>query len=321
MAATRCDGSTATPRSSSSVRFAPRLGWRAIVQVLRSPSSPIIRPRMDARMGDNVNGPSLIRAPEWIARPLGRYYLYFGHHNGAYIRLAYADDLEGPWRMYEAGVLSLAQTGFAGHVASPDAHVDAERREVRLYFHGSDWTADRSPAVYSHVTRVALSSGGLDFDVVPVDLGRPYLRAFRWDGWWYALAMPGVLCRSRDGLRGFEEGPALFGPDQRHAAVRLRGDALDVFFTNAGDRPERILRATVRLAGDWRTWRAGPSEVLIEPETEYEGADLPLEASRRGAADRRVRQLRDPAIYEESGRTYLLYAVAGESGIAIAQLL
>jgi hypothetical protein len=36
-----------------------------------------------------------------------------------------------------------------------------------------------------------------------------------------------------------------------------------------------------------------------------------------------VNQLRDPAVYEESGRTYLLYAVAGESGsgIAIAEVL
>jgi hypothetical protein len=34
-----------------------------------------------------------------------------------------------------------------------------------------------------------------------------------------------------------------------------------------------------------------------------------------------VRQLRDPAIYQEDGRTYLLYSVAGEHGIAIAELL
>jgi len=31
--------------------------------------------------------------------------------------------------------------------------------------------------------------------------------------------------------------------------------------------------------------------------------------------------LRDPAIFEEYGRIYLLYSVAGESGIAIAELL
>jgi len=55
---------------------------------------------MDGRMGANVNGPSLIRAPAWLPNPLGRYYLYFAHHQGAYIRLAYADRLEGPWRTY-----------------------------------------------------------------------------------------------------------------------------------------------------------------------------------------------------------------------------
>ena len=34
----------------------------------------------------------------------------------------------------------------------------------------------------------------------------------------------------------------------------------------------------------------------------------------------RVRELRDPAIHEENERTYLLYSVAGEGGIAIAEL-
>ena len=33
-----------------------------------------------------------------------------------------------------------------------------------------------------------------------------------------------------------------------------------------------------------------------------------------------MNQLRDPAIFEEGGRTYLLYAVAGEEGIALAEL-
>jgi hypothetical protein len=33
-----------------------------------------------------------------------------------------------------------------------------------------------------------------------------------------------------------------------------------------------------------------------------------------------VNQLRDPAIFEEDGRIYLLYAIAGEQGIAIGEL-
>jgi hypothetical protein len=40
----------------------------------------------------------------------------------------------------------------------------------------------------------------------------------------------------------------------------------------------------------------------------------------RSTAYGHVNQLRDPAIFEEDGRVYLLYAVAGESGIAIAEI-
>ena len=66
------------------------------VRVKRLNNNPIIRPNMDERMGSNINGPSLIRVPDWVENPLGKYYLYFANHKGRYIRLAYADRLEGP---------------------------------------------------------------------------------------------------------------------------------------------------------------------------------------------------------------------------------
>jgi hypothetical protein len=40
----------------------------------------------------------------------------------------------------------------------------------------------------------------------------------------------------------------------------------------------------------------------------------------RSTAYGHVNQLRDPALYEEEGIVYLLYAVAGESGIALARV-
>ena len=49
-------------------------------------------------------------------------------------------------------------------------------------------------------------------------------------------------------------------------------------------------------------------------------ADRPVEPSERGSVHRRVHQLRDPCIFQDEGRTYLLYSVAGEHGIAIAEL-
>lgn len=59
---------------------------------------------------------------------------------------------------------------------------------------------------------------------------------------------------------------------------------------------------------------------MLEPEKEYEGTDLPLLPSVRGWSPERVRQLRDPAIYRENGRCYLVHSVAGEHGLAIAEL-
>jgi hypothetical protein len=52
-----------------------------------------------------------------------------------------------------------------------------------------------------------------------------------------------------------------------------------------------------------------------------EGADAPLVPSLRSTAYGQVNQLRDPAIFEENGRVHLLYAVAPESGITIAEIL
>jgi hypothetical protein len=82
------------------------------LRIRRLDGNPIVRPEMDDRMGGNVQGPSLIRVPDWIPSPLGRYYLYFADHKGAYIRLAVADTLTGPWRMHRPGALTLAESGF-----------------------------------------------------------------------------------------------------------------------------------------------------------------------------------------------------------------
>jgi len=61
--------------------------------------------------------------------------------------------------------------------------------------------------------------------------------------------------------------------------------------------------------------------LVLKPETEYEGAGLPLVASNSGKAKARENAVRDPAIFKDEGRTYLLYSVAGESGIGIAELV
>jgi hypothetical protein len=289
-------------------------------KVERLPNNPIIWKEMDESLGGNVNGPSLIRVPDWVEHPLGRYYLYFAHHSGKFIRLAYADRLEGPWRIYAPGTLKSEQSYCRGHIASPDVHVDEESKRIIMYYHGVP--ADKQGKV-PQVTKVAESRDGLHFTAQPHELGRAYWRCFQWNGEYYAVTMSGTVYRSRERTRGFEAGPDLFrdtGIWPRHMAVKIVGSTLYLFYSIKEDAPEHIVVSRIHLAADWRTWKVDAYESVLLPETEYEGADLPIEPSRSGAIHTRVRQLRDPGIYEENGETYLLYSIAGESGIAIARI-
>lgn len=309
---------------------------------------PIIGPDLDPSIGVNIQGPSLIRVPDWVAHKLGTYYLYFADHKGSYIRLAYADRLTGPWRIHVPGCLHLAQSGFptsppvvspeqlarhearfrargaaishdvlaeitTPHIASPDVHIDHRRQRLVMYFHGLEGVA-------TQVSRAAISTNGIDFQAQPEVLGPSYMRILAHDGMTYALAMPGVISRSADGLGGFVAGPTLFNPNMRHAALLKRDGALYVFWTEVGRAPETILVSRIDLTGDWMGWRDGPAIEILRPEHAWEGADAPLVPSVRSTAYGVVNQLRDPTIYEEDGVVYLLYAVGGEAGIALARV-
>lgn len=111
----------------------------------------------------------------------------------------------------------------------------------------------------------------------------------------------------------------------RHVAVRYDGDHLTVFFSRVDENeidpeaPERIHVTRIRLASDWNAWKAGPIEDVLTPELPYEGIEFAPVS--RGGAQVNVRQLRDPAYFrDEDGREYLLYSVAGEMGLAIAEI-
>ena len=180
-----------------------------------------------------------------------------------------------------------------------------------MYFHGSNTvTGGGTGKDGAQFTRVSISRDGLNFNAASELLANPYLRAFQWNGNHYAIAMPGVFYRSENGMSNFEDGPTLFTENMRHSAVIVDENVLQIFFTMVGDSPERIKLSTVDLSDDWMNWTASDPIDVLSPELPWE----------RGIVDGRVNQLRDPAIYEEDGRTYLLYSTAGESGIGIAEL-
>jgi len=280
----------------------------------------------------------LIRAPDWLHNSPGKYLLYFAHHEGHSIRLAASGNLTGPWKIITPGALDLEHSMFASdcpadsqlhqearafidagadgnypHIASPDVWVDHNTRQIRLYYHGRlEDGRQRS--------RVALSQDALNFTARMEIIGLPYLRIFRHDNWFYAIAMPGQLYRSRDGLGNFETGPRLTSEPVRHHASLLYGDQWYVLWTRVGDTPERILLSTLNTADDWQQWKLAGTCEIHRAQKPWEGADMVPRASQYGSCMQRVNQLRDPAIFVEDGRVYLLYSVAGEQGIAIGEL-
>lgn len=299
------------------------------MSVRRLLDEPVVTAGSNARLGDNLNGPSPIVAPAWIENPLGRFYLYFAHHRGRFIRLAYADAIEGPWRVHGPGCLDVTDSLYVAedfgtpeemarnytyaHVASPDAHVRYDERQVRLYYHGLMPDG-------SQKTRVAVSGDGLCFRPSPDVLGGPYFRVFGYGERWYALEMPDRVLVSGDGLGGFEAVGALGDGAIRHAAVLVRGDVLQVFFSRIGDAPEHILHGMVDLKQPPNRWRLSGVSSLLKSELDWEGAGLPIAPSVAGEAPGPVHQLRDPGVLEHEGRVYLFYAGAGESALGVADV-
>jgi len=70
------------------------------MRITRLLEQPIIDASSCESIGTNIQGPSLIEAPPWLPDPLGRYLLYFADHKGSHIRLAYSDEVTGPWTVH-----------------------------------------------------------------------------------------------------------------------------------------------------------------------------------------------------------------------------
>ena len=96
------------------------------VRVERLLDAPIITPDLHPSIGENIQGPSVIRVPDWVQDPLGAYYLYFADHKGTYIR-------EGADAPLEPSVRSTAY-GHVNQLRDPVIFEDAESGRVFLLY-------------------------------------------------------------------------------------------------------------------------------------------------------------------------------------------
>ncbi|MBC8125894.1 MAG: hypothetical protein H8M99_01935 [Gloeobacteraceae cyanobacterium ES-bin-144] len=182
----------------------------------------------------NINGPSCVRIPDWVpaasrAHPTAVYYLYFGHHSGKFIRMAWAAHIGGPWTAFQMGssvplnnrgVLSLGTSDNISpgngikvkeHIASPQVLIDDANQQFVMYYHGP---ADYNSSDKGQSSFVATSADGLNFKLPaqggqpghgtrPVNLGDSYFRVFEQGGGWYAFSNTGDLWKAPDPLNPY----------------------------------------------------------------------------------------------------------------------
>ncbi|RCW36820.1 sulfatase [Marinilabilia salmonicolor] len=228
-----------------------------------------------AEEGENINGPGVMRIPEWIspanrAHPDAEYYCYFAHHDSAYIRMAWASEIEGPWHLYnvgediplgERGVLDLGDdvirldNGIVipnNPLASPDVHVDGENKRIILYFHSGASTYVKGEKIGQR-TYVSYSPFGLDFydNIQPVIIGKTYFRVFEYKNELYALTNDGTPLKALDPAdpwtapAGFDFSGTLW---EEHPGNPFQEDITNI--AGISDSELRIRHPSVRLVGD-----------------------------------------------------------------------
>lgn len=226
--------------------------------------------------GNNINGPSVIRIPDWVspenrADPNAVYYMYFAHHGGDYIRLVWAAQIEGPWHLYRVGsdvpvgsrgVLDLGSDDkitltngitLYNHIASPDVFVDNMNQRIIMFFHAGEVKVNGTSK--GQKALVATSPDGLSFrnGIEPVILGRFYFRGFSYKGSLYATSNSGYLFKAMDPNNpwkpplGFDFKNDLWAqrPDSP-----FQNDINDANFADVPDKPLRIRHSTLRLVKD-----------------------------------------------------------------------
>ena len=290
-----------------------------MINLRRLVDGPIIHSGMlPGTEGQNINGPSLIQAPDWLPGKLGEFYLYFAHHRGQNIRLAHANKLEGPWTVLKSGTLQLQDAKAChDHIASPDIHVDGNKREILMFFHG---TLNNSRN--NQKTFIARSKDGINFTANDVPIADFYFRTVHYKDRWIAMSKGGAMYIS-DKLDGHYRklSNRVFETNGiRHVALNVSSEKLHVYYSQVGDAPERIYRSSIRLEGAIENWIAEDKELVIKPQAAWEGSNLPLAPSRGGAAHGPENALRDPAIFLWGNRTFLLYSAAAENSIGIVEI-
>ena len=192
-----------------------------------------------------------------------------------------------------------------------------------MFFHGLLPDGDQQ-------TRLALSENGRSFSAAPPLLGPSYLRVFQWRGRWYSTHLWGDVGM----FETLSTAPKIFPhrtlPPQitgapnakiRHGHICQVGEHVHFVFSRVGDTPECILHCPIAVSDDPQNWRFGPVTKLLNPDEPWEGFGKGPVKSAEGSARGWLPELRDPCLFYDEGRLWLLYSGGGERGIGVAEMI
>ena len=323
-----------------------RCSWAsALALIVAWPAAPQATPVFERYAGnpllegstlglDSIMFPSVIRLPEWAAKPGGAFLMYYASHSGKAIWAAVADRPEGPWRPLPKPVLTIDRTPFPHHISSPDVLVIPEQKLFYLYFHGayldlpevgnglqlSSVSVSKDPAFFPATKRLIITKG----------VNSNYLRVFRKGAEFYAVGRQARLFRSRDGFH-WEGGPYLLSWERladltnlypaemiaadisdniRHVGLYLHqgGDRFDCYFSvGRNAKLEEIQKVTIDCRGHWQGW--APTEMPRPVLSPKEPADF----TPNGRGD-----VRNPFVLKYADRLYMYYVAGAEKSIRLA---
>jgi hypothetical protein len=169
-----------------------------------------------------------------------------------------------------------------------------------------------------------VSKDGLHFEPAGGILAPFYARVFTHEGSDFCIAKglmdDSLLMRRPAGSPDtpFETVKKIL-PRMRRCAVWIDGLRPYVAYSRIGDAPEHIVLSYADMTGAATEWKFSAPVSLLKPQKTWEGAKHPVRPSQPGLAKGPVNELRDPALFAEGETMFLIYSIAGESGLAIAK--
>lgn len=276
----------------------------------------IITPDMFSNKMDglNINGPCLIKVPNFIKNPIGKYYLYFGHHCGQHIRLAYSDNIEHGYKIFEGGVLNISQIYGYDHLSSPEIIVNHETSEIELYYH----CPYKHNKIDPQSTFCARSNDGINFvSDKNMCFPYPYYRQFKHNNNIIGLAMEKIQNESHT-VVFYNNKTKKILKMSRHVSMFILNNTIYLLYSTVGNTPEHIQICQLLIHED-NCYTVNESSLFF-PTLEYETSGKKPTQSKYGMSNG-ICELRDPYAYIEDTDIYILYTVGGEKGIAIAKFI